>query len=96
MRRSVDRRPMRQRQQEELQRLAKEVPVAVADPNREAEQARLIERLHENRGRIRPAPLCPVDSVHGPVLSWSDGRVFCPHLGHGGNGKFFRSAEVDT
>lgn len=74
---------------------AAEAVIATA-PNGETEQARLFQRLHENRGRIRPAPLCAVDPAHGPLLSWSDGRVFCPHLGHGGNGRFFAASGVPT
>lgn len=39
--------------------------------------------------RPRPDPLCPVDPTHGNLLSWRDGRWFCPHEGHGTNGRFF-------
>lgn len=63
-------------------------------PSVETEQARLIQRVRETRGHIRSAPPCPGDPVHGPLLSWSDGRVFCPHLGHGGNGRFFAASEI--
>lgn len=34
-------------------------------------------------------PTCPEDPAHGSLYSWPDARWFCPHEGHGGNGKIF-------
>lgn len=40
---------------------------------------------------------CPVASEHGPLLDWPTERwgFFCPHSGHGGNGRFFTTVEAE-
>ena len=41
--------------------------------------------------------VCPVDATHGPLLGWPNDRhgFFCPHSAHGGNGRFFTTAEAE-
>ena len=51
---------------------------------------RLREKLRERRHR--PAPECPIDAAHGPLLALN-GRLWCPHRGHGGNGRSFEQGE---
>lgn len=41
---------------------------------------------------------CPIDPAHGVLLDWPTDRwgFMCPHRDHGGNGRFFTTAEAEA
>lgn len=55
----------------------------------EVELARLLAGRLSTRRHPPHGWFCPEDPHHGELLTWRDGRFFCPHEGHGGNGRFF-------
>lgn len=54
-----------------------------------------VQEGSSRRAVLGTTPLCPDDPKHGRLLIWNGRKpYFCPHINHGGNGKFFTIPEV--
>jgi hypothetical protein len=49
-------------------------------------------------GRSAGVPTCPTNPEHGALYAWRSERWgwWCAHSAHGGNGKFFTTADLDV